>query len=117
MTLSNCDETMHALQCFERAELLDPKRPLTKYQKVTVLMALNRLPESLEVLHELKALCPKEAPIYVTMGKIHRKLGDKKQALQAYTMALELDQKDTNMVKSLIDKLHSEDQIHEENEF
>ena len=32
-------------------------------------------------------------------------------------MALELDQKDTNMVKTLIDKLHSEDDIHEENEF
>ena len=80
-------------------------------------MAMNRLDESIEVLEELKALCPKEAPIYVTMGKIYRKKGEKKKALQAYTMALELDQKDTNMVKSLIDKLHSEDQIHEENEF
>jgi len=39
----------------------------------------------------LKSLCPKEAPIFVTMGKIYKKLGDKKQALQAYTMALELD--------------------------
>lgn len=81
MTLSNCDEAMRALQCFEAAEQLDPKRPLTKYQKVTVLMALNRHTESLEVLQELKNLCPKEAPIYVTMGKIYKKLGDKKQAL------------------------------------
>lgn len=105
----------HALDCFERAERLDPKRPLTKYQKVTVLMALDRLPESLEVLKELKSLCPKEAPIYVTMGKIYRRLGDKRQALQAYTMALELDQKDTNMVKTLIDKLHS-DEYPNENE-
>ena len=54
-------------------------------------MALNRLPESLEVLKELKMLCPKEAPIYVTMGKIYRKQGNKRMALQAYTMALELD--------------------------
>lgn len=50
MTLSNCGEENLALQCFERAEQLDPKRPLTKYQKVTVLMALNRFRESLEVL-------------------------------------------------------------------
>ena len=49
------------------------------------------------------------------MGKIYKKLGEKKQALQAYTMALELDQKDTNMVKTLIDKLHSDDDMHEEN--
>jgi hypothetical protein len=32
-------------------------------------------------------------------------------------MALELDQKDTNRVKSLIDKLHADDEMHEENEF
>jgi len=90
---------------------------MTKYQKVTVLMALNRYQESLKVCQELKSLCPKEAPIFVTMGKIFKKLGDKKQALQAYTMALELDQKDTNRVKSLIDKLHADDDMHEENEF
>ncbi len=40
-------------------------------------MALNRYEESLDVLNELKTLCPKEAPIFVTMGKIHKKLGDK----------------------------------------
>ena len=117
MTLSNCDETVHALDCFERAEQLDPKRPLTKFQKVTVLMALNKLPESLEVLQELKSLCPKEAPIYVFMGKIYKRLGDKKQALKAFTMALELDQKDTNMVKGLIEKLHADHDMHDENEF
>jgi len=32
-------------------------------------------------------------------------------------MALELDQKDTNMVKTLIEKLHAEDVMHEENDF
>lgn len=32
-------------------------------------------------------------------------------------MALELDQKDTNMVKTLIEKLNSEDDRHDENEF
>lgn len=76
MTLSHCQEANHALHCFERAEQLDSKRPLTKYQKVTVLMALNRWEESLEVLNDLKSLCPKEAPIFVTMGKIYKKLGD-----------------------------------------
>ena len=54
MTLSNCHETVRALECFELAEELDSKRPLTKYQKVTVLMTLNRHVESLEVLQELK---------------------------------------------------------------
>ena len=53
----------------------------------------------------------------MTMGKIYKKLGQKQQALQAYTMALELDPKDTNCVKSLIDKLHSDLDMHEDDEF
>lgn len=39
------------------------------------------------------------------IGKIHKLLGRKDLALRAFNKALDLDQKDTNMVKSLIDKL------------
>jgi anaphase-promoting complex subunit 3 len=80
-------------------------------------MALGRYQDSLEVLDELKVLAPKESPIFVQKGKIYKKLGEKQKALQAFTMALELDQKDTNMVKTLIEKLHSDDDPNDDNEF
>ena len=41
------------------------------------------------------------------IGKIYRRKGIIDRALQHFTKALDLDPKDTNMVKSLIDKIHS----------
>ena len=39
------------------------------------------------------------------IGKIYKLIGKKDLALRAFNKALDLDPKDTNMVKSLIDKL------------
>jgi anaphase-promoting complex subunit 3 len=50
---------------------------------------------------------PKEAPIHIVIGKIYKRMGNIDKALQYFTKALDLDPKDTNMVKSLIDKIHS----------
>jgi hypothetical protein len=57
------------------------------------------------VLKELELLVPKEAPVQIMIGKIQKLLGRKDLALRAFNKALDLDQKDTNMVKGLIDKL------------
>ena len=68
-------------------------------------MTLERYEEALEVFEELSHLVPKEAPIYIMIGKIHKKQGAAGLALRAFNKALDLDPKDTNMVKTLIDKL------------
>ena len=52
----------------------------------------------------------------MTMGKIYKLLGRKAEALRAYNKALDLDQKDTNLVKGLIEKLHGNDEISEDND-
>lgn len=78
---------------------------MNKYQKATVLMTLSRLTEALDVLEQLTHLVPKEAPVFIMIGKIHKKLNRQDLALSAFNKALELDPKDTNMVKGLIDKL------------
>ena len=70
------------------------------------MQTLGRYQECLEVLEELTKIVPKEAPIHITMGKIYKLMGRKADALRAYNKALDLDPKDTNMVKTLIDKLH-----------
>jgi len=57
---------------------------------------------------------PKEAPIHIVIGKIYKKLGNVEKALHHFTKALDLDPKDTNMVKSLIDKIHSNTDINED---
>ena len=57
------------------------------------------------MLKDLELIVPKEAPVQIMIGKIYKVLGKKDLALRAFKKALDLDQKDTNMVKSLIDKL------------
>lgn len=48
------------------------------------------------------------------IGKIYKKLGNIEKAHHHFTKALDLDPKDTNMVKSLIDKIHSNTDINED---
>mmetsp|Transcript_15917 Transcript_15917/g.11513 ORF Transcript_15917/g.11513 Transcript_15917/m.11513 type:complete len:84 (-) Transcript_15917:39-290(-) len=77
-------------------------------------MSLERYEEALKVLLELMVQVPKEAPIHIVIGKIYKKLGNVEKALHHFTKALDLDPKDTNMVKSLIDKIHSNTDINED---
>jgi anaphase-promoting complex subunit 3 len=68
------------------------------------------------VLKELEMIVPKEAPVHIMMGKIYRVLDKKDLALRAFNKALDLDQKDTNMVKSLIDKLDQNVEMQDESD-
>ena len=114
MTKHNCNRPEEALGHFKKAEEMDSTNPLNKYQKANVLVALERYPEALTVLEDLLTQVPKEAPIHIVIGKIYKKLDQKDKALLHFNRALDLDPKDTNMVKSQIDKLHSNADINEE---
>lgn len=59
-------------------------------------------------------MVPKEAPVFIMIGKIQKKLGRLDLALKAFNTALELDPKDTNMVKTLIDKLDQSQEVETE---
>eukprot|EP00347_Sterkiella_histriomuscorum_P021758 403332866 len=108
MTKHNCAQPGEALQYFEKSEQVDPTNSLNKFQKANVLISLDRNDEALQVLLELLKNCPREAPIHVVIGRLYRKMGNIEEALKYFTKALDLDPKDTNMVKSLIDKIHSQ---------
>lgn len=94
--------------------MIDKENSLNKFQKANVLIALDRHEEALSVLLDLMNQVPKEAPIHIVIGKIYKKMGNIDKALQFFTKALDLDPKDTNMVKSLIDKIHSNNDINED---
>jgi anaphase-promoting complex subunit 3 len=48
---------------------------------------------------------PREASVHFLIGKICKQLGRKSDAMLHLTTALDLDPKDSNMIKSAIDKL------------
>ena len=55
----------------------------------------------------MKEQLPKEAPIYINIGKIYKKFGKIKEALENFNIALDLDPKDINQVKNLIKNIAS----------
>lgn len=80
---------------------------MNKFQKGTVLLNQGRFEDALSVFNELTHLVPNEAPLYLQIGKIQKKLGRQDLALQAYQRALDLDPKDNNMVKNLIENINN----------
>lgn len=52
--------------------------------------------EALDILLTLNQLLAKEAPVYVSIGKIYKKMGKINEALKYFNGALDLDPKDIN---------------------
>ena len=109
MTYLRNRQLNEALQAFEIAEKMDPNNPLNKYQKATVLVSMCKLNEGLKVLEELQIKVPREAPVHILMGKIYKQIGNKDKALTHFNMAMDLNPKESNIIKSLIDHLDRED--------
>jgi len=69
---------------------------------------MQRDQEALDLLLALNQEVPKEAPIHINIGKIYKKLGKYREALSYFNKALDLDPKDINQVKSMIDRIHQQ---------
>ena len=49
---------------------MDPKNAMCKFERASILNAIERWPEALKELNDLKELVPKESPVYFLMGKV-----------------------------------------------
>lgn len=107
MTMAAKREFNEALKQFNISEQLDPNNGLNKYQKANALVKLERYDEALQELEQLQRMLPKEAPIPMLMGKIYKKLNKIDKAHQYLTIALDLEGKDQQRIKSLIEGLHN----------
>jgi len=98
-----------ALRTLERAFQLDPCNPQASYQRANIWISLNRFEEALEELEHVRDSAPREASVYFTMGKVCKRLGRTEQAMKCFMTALDLDPKDSNMIKAQIDRLEGSD--------
>ncbi|EGR28714.1 hypothetical protein IMG5_170140 [Ichthyophthirius multifiliis] len=110
MTLAADRNFKKALSFFEISEKLDPKNGLNKFQKANTLVKLENYEAALKELEELYKMMPKEAPIPMLMGKVYKKLKKTDKALNYFTLALDLEGKDSQRIKALIESLHQENQ-------
>jgi len=60
---------------------------------------------ALQVLNDVLSMAPREASVHFLLGKVYNKLKKYDKALMHFTKTLDLDPKDKNIVKSMIDKL------------
>ncbi len=101
-------ETSKALIYLKNAEKLDPSHPMIKYQKANILFTIKKEDEALAILLDLNEKMPKEAPIHISIGKIYKLKKDFSKALSHFNAAIDIDPKDSNLAKSLIEKLYSD---------
>jgi anaphase-promoting complex subunit 3 len=102
-SLNNLSEAIH---CFEAAIKLDKKNPLPRFQLGILLSQMNRDQEALRFLEELCQENSKESHLYIQIGKIYAKLGQPEKSLKFYNDAQELNPKNHNEIKNLIEQLH-----------
>ena len=95
----------NALNNLKNAQKLDNRNPMIQYQIANIYMNQGRNDEALEILKNLEENMPKEAPIYISIGKIYKSKKDYKKALDYFNKAIDLDPKDSNLAKTLIERL------------
>ena len=81
---------------------------MIQYQIANIYMNQGKNDEALEILKNLEENMPKEAPIYISIGKIYKSKKDYKKALDYFNKAIDLDPKDSNLAKTLIERLQIE---------
>ncbi len=87
------------------AQNLDQKNPMIQYQVANIYMNQGKNEEALKILKDLEENMPKEAPIYISIGKIYKNKKEYKKALDYFNKAIDLDPKDSNLAKTLIERL------------
>ena len=71
-------------------------------------MRMGELDRALLILEYVKERSPKEFNIYKTMGEIFKLKGDHTRALECYHCALDIDPKESQTIKGLIEALTNE---------
>ena len=96
-----------ALDYLKNAEKLDENNPMFKYQISNILIYLKEYDKALSILNQLNQKMPKEAPIHIAFGKIYQAKNDIQKALEHYNIAIDLDPKDSNLARSLIERIYN----------
>jgi anaphase-promoting complex subunit 3 len=100
---------MPALRELEAATALDPRNPVPKFERARLLMQMDRLSDARVLLENLRDTLPKEAAVYHELGKVCKRMGDRKAALRCFNCALDIDPKDQGRrYKKAMDSVFSE---------
>ncbi|KAM0715022.1 hypothetical protein Q7P37_009487 [Cladosporium fusiforme] len=101
----------NALECYSRALQLAPQSALARFKKARVLMHMREFDHALQELLVLRDLAPDEANVWFLLGKCWKGLGEKGEALRAFTTALNLDVKASPFIKEAMESLDDDEDM------
>ena len=82
-----------------------PVHPQVQYQLANIHVLREDWQAALQACERLEAVVWREASVYVLMGRVYRALGDVDAAMRCWVLALELDVKDSNGVKGMMEAM------------
>lgn len=94
-----------ALDTLAEAFRLDPRNPQARFQRATIYSAMNRPAEALAELEKVRDAAPREATVHFAIGRMLKRLGRLEEAMKCFLTAMDLDPKDSQLIKSAMDKL------------
>lgn len=98
-----------ALDTLAEAFRLDPRNPQARFQRATIYSAMNRTAEALAELEKVRDAAPREATVHFAIGRMLKRLGRLEDAMKCFLTAMDLDPKDSQLIKSAMDKLEEPD--------
>ena len=82
-----------------------PIHPQVQYQIANIHVLNENWQAALQACERLEAAVWREASVYVLMGRVYRALNDVDGAMRCWVLALELDVKDSNGVKGMMEAM------------
>ena len=111
IVLEKMERNQEALVEFKKSEELNPKALMTRFHKTQIYYKMGDYGNALCELEQLINLSPKESQLYIMIGNVYKRLGNSQKALQYYMSAQDLENKESQRVKNLIDALTSNNQF------
>lgn len=105
IVLERAKKWPEALLQYERACQLAPQNALARFKKAKALIMARDYKSAMNDLHILKELAPDEANVHYLLGKMYRQFGDKVSAMKHLTIAMNLDNKSSHLVKEAIENM------------
>ncbi|CDO95040.1 unnamed protein product [Kluyveromyces dobzhanskii CBS 2104] len=108
VALERLQQPERALNFYELANELQPNSSLALFKKSQLLLNMGQYSSALQNFKKLETLTPDEAHVHFLLGNLYQIVGKKQDAMNQYTIAMNLDPKGSQLIKEAMEKCHEQ---------
>lgn len=108
MVLERNGKNQEALAQYTNAIRMKSSSAMARYRRARLLIKMGKIEEALHEFLELEKYANNEPCVYYFLGQVYKLLGKRELAVKAYTYALNLDPKGSQMIKEALENLQYE---------